>query len=73
MGTPTSGRTLVTSVTVATRTETKVLDDVPAVINKDGFYTRLSFVRSDEKTAVVIRLTGAERVALIEALGGTDL
>ena len=62
--------TLVTKVTLHTSHASQTfIDDVPTrVVPRDRFYD-IEFTGRDR--AVTVRLNGAERIALIELLGGT--
>jgi hypothetical protein len=63
--------TLVTSLTVHQPSEVVHRNDVPTRVEQTSAkYTDIEFTTRD--LGVTVRLTGGERIALIEALGGKD-
>lgn len=74
------GRTLTKHKTLATKVEVYVDTDNPPVLNDTlvevitlyGGNTAVWFGRGIDGASVRVELSGAERIALIEALGGHD-
>lgn len=64
--------TLVTSVTINTRDGVTHMNDVPLAVERGHRTIAVHLTARHEGQAVTIRLSGAERIALIEALGGKD-
>jgi hypothetical protein len=63
--------TLVTEVTIHRPNSVTRMQNVPVHIEaRRGIYTDVEFVAASEQVAINVRLSGAERIALIEMLGG---
>ena len=62
--------TLVTQVTIHRIDGVTRMRDVPTDITRRGRHTDIEFTHLRDEVGVTVRLTEAERIALIEGLGG---